>query len=74
MVPIVFEGLHLPRALRMDMVVDGCVIVEVKAVEALAPVHRAQVLTYLKLSGHRLGLLVNFNVPLIKYGIMRIAC
>jgi GxxExxY protein len=74
MVPIVFEGLHLPSALRMDMVVDSCVIVEVKAVEALAPVHRAQLLTYLKLSGYRLGLLINFNVPLIKHGIIRIAC
>jgi GxxExxY protein len=48
------------------------VIVELKAVEALCPVHTAQMLTYLKLSGHRLGLLINFNVPLIKHGIKRV--
>lgn len=51
----------------------GCVVVEVKAIDVVLPVHFAQVLTYLKLSGHRLGLLVNFNVPLIKQGIRRIA-
>jgi GxxExxY protein len=73
-VPLEFEGLHLPAALRVDMVVDQCLIIEVKAVEALLPVHRAQLLTYLKLSGYRLGLLINFNVPLIKNGITRIAC
>ena len=71
--PLQFEGLHLPGALRMDMVVEGCLIVEVKAAEVVLPVHRAQLLTYLKLSGHRLGLLINFNVPLIRDGITRIA-
>jgi GxxExxY protein len=71
--PLQFEGLHLPGALRMDMVVEGCLIVEVKAAEAVLPVHRAQLLTYLKLSGYRLGLLINFNVPLIRDGITRIA-
>ena len=73
-VPIEFEGLHLSGALRMDMLVDDCLIVEVKATDALLPVHKAQLMTYLKLSGHRLGLLINFNVPLIKYGITRVAC
>jgi GxxExxY protein len=73
MLPIEFEGLRLPSGLRIDMLVNYCVIVEIKAVEALLPVHRAQLLTYLKLSGHRVGLLINFNVPLIKDGIRRIA-
>jgi GxxExxY protein len=54
--------------------VNDCVVVEVKAAEAILPVHKAQLLTYLKLSGHRLGLLINFNVPLIRNGITRIAC
>jgi GxxExxY protein len=54
------------------MLVDGRIVVEVKAVETLLPVHKAQVLTYLKLTGHRLGFLVNFNVPVIKEGIHRI--
>jgi GxxExxY protein len=73
-VPIEFEGLRLPTGLRMDMVVDSRLIVEVKAVDVLLPVHKAQLLTYLKLSGHRLGLLINFNVPLIRNGITRVAC
>jgi len=72
-VPIEFEGLRLPTGLRMDMIVDSCLIVEVKAVDVLLPVHKAQLLTYLKLSGHRLGLLINFNVPLIRNGITRVA-
>jgi GxxExxY protein len=54
------------------MVVDECLIVEVKAVEVLLPVHRAQLLTYLRLSERRLGLLINFNVPVIKNGITRV--
>jgi len=56
----------------MDMVVDGLVVVEIKATERLLPVHEAQLLTYLKLSGHKLGLLINFNVTLIKLGIRRL--
>jgi len=56
------------------MLVDNCLIVEVKATDALLPVHKAQLLTYLKLTGYRLGLLINFNVPIIKNGITRIAC
>jgi len=55
----------------MDLVVGGLVVVEVKAVEKLAPVHEAQLVTYLKLSGYQLGLLINFNVVLLKYGIRR---
>lgn len=70
--PIEFEGLSLSSALRLDMVVSESVVVEVKAVEVVLPVHQAQLLTYLKLSGHRLGLLINFNVPLLKTGITRL--
>ena len=72
--PIEFEGLRINSGLRLDMVVDECLIVEVKAVEVLMPVHKAQLMTYLRLSGHRLGLLVNFNVDLIRHGISRVAC
>ncbi len=55
----------------MDMVAERLVIIEVKATEKTLPVHQAQLLTYLKLSGYRMGLLINFNVPLIKDGIRR---
>ena len=71
--PVFYDGIRMDAGLRLDLVVDDCVVVEIKAVEQLLPVHKAQVLTYLKLTGHRLGLLVNFNTPLIKYGIKRIA-
>jgi GxxExxY protein len=55
------------------MLVEDCVVVELKAVDTLLPVHQAQVLTYLRLTGHRLGLLINFNVPVIRQGVKRIA-
>ena len=70
--PIVYKGCKIDQGLRIDMVVEGCLIVEIKAVEQLAPVHRAQILTYLKLTGNNLGLLINFNTVLIKDGIKRI--
>jgi GxxExxY protein len=70
--PVVYDGIRLDAGLRLDMVVDACIIVEIKAVEHVLPVHKAQVLTYLKLTGHRLGLFINFNSPLIKHGIQRI--
>lgn len=70
--PVVYDGQQLDAGFRLDLLVEQCVIVELKAVEALLPVHKAQVLTYLKLSRHRLGLLINFNVPLIKDGIVRL--
>jgi len=70
--PIFYRGMRLDAALRMDLVVGHNVIVEVKSIETLAPVHTAQMLTYLRLSGMRLGLLINFNVPRIKDGIKRI--
>ena len=59
-------------AYRIDMVVDGLVVVEVKCVEKLAPIHRAQMLTYLRLTGCPLGLLINFNVPVLTQGIRRV--
>jgi GxxExxY protein len=69
----VYDNLRLDAGLRLNLVVEKRVIVELKAVEALLPVHKAQLLTYLKLSGYRLRLLVNFNSALIKPGIQRIA-
>ena len=70
--PIVYDGVTLEAGLRIDLLVAGCVIVESKAVERMIPVFEAQVLTYLRLTGHTLGLLINFNVPLIKDGIKRV--
>jgi GxxExxY protein len=72
--PIDFEGLRVSSGLRLDMLVNDCVVVEIKAASVLLPVHKAQLLTYLKLSGHRVGLLINFNVPVIKNGITRVVC
>jgi GxxExxY protein len=71
--PIVYDGTKLDAELRIDLVVNGLIIVEVKSVEALLPIHQSQLLTYLKLSGRRLGFLINFNVPLLKDGIRRLA-
>jgi len=70
--PITYRSIRLEAQLRLDLVVGDCVVVEVKAIDTLAPVHTAQMLTYLKLSGMRLGLLINFNVGAIKDGIRRI--
>ena len=71
-IPIVYEGLSLDAGLRIDLLVEGQLIVELKAVLRMEPVFEAQLLTYLKLTGRRLGLLINFNVPLIKDGIKRV--
>ncbi|OUL36871.1 GxxExxY protein [Nostoc sp. T09] len=70
--PVVYDDICLDAGFRLDLLVEQCVVVELKAVEALHPVHKAQLLTYLKLSGYRIGLLLNFNVPLIKDGIQRL--
>jgi GxxExxY protein len=70
--PIVFEDIKVDSALRFDFLVEDRVVIELKAVEVILPVHEAQLLTYLKLSGHELGLLINFNVPILKKGIKRI--
>lgn len=69
---VIYDSVHLDAGLRLDFLISRSVVVELKAVETLLPVHKAQVLTYLKLTGHRLGLLINFNVPLIKDGIRRV--
>lgn len=71
--PLTYKNLALDAGLRLDLAVEDAVVVELKTVEAFLPVHTAQVLSYLKLSGHRLGLLINFNVPLIRDGIKRLA-
>jgi GxxExxY protein len=71
-VPVVYRNMRIDAGFRMDMVVGGLVVVEIKAVEGLLPIHHAQILTYLKLAGYRLGLLINFNVPLLKSGIRRV--
>jgi GxxExxY protein len=70
--PVVYEGLILDAAYRIDMVVGGKVVVELKAVEQLLPVHAAQVLSYLRLGGYRLGYVLNFNVIHMRDGIKRV--
>lgn len=72
-VPLVSDGAPIETGFRADLIVEDLVIVEIKSVEAVAPVHKKQLLTYLRLTGKRLGLLINFNVPLIKDGIKRVA-
>lgn len=71
-VPLVHENIKMDAGFRADVIIDNKVIVELKSIEMLAPVHYKQVQTYLKLSGCKLGLLINFNVNLIKDGIHRI--
>jgi GxxExxY protein len=70
--PVIYDNIRMDAGLRIDLLVEDNLIVELKAVEEMLPVHEAQVLTYLKLTGHRLALLINFNVPLIRDGIKRI--
>lgn len=70
--PVVWEHVHLEAGFRIDLLVENKVIVEIKSVEALAPVHRKQLLTYLRLADKRLGLLINFDTELIKNGIVRV--
>jgi GxxExxY protein len=71
-IPVVYETIHMEAGFRADLIVEWKVIVEIKSIEALAPVHKKQVLTYLRLADKRLGLLFNFNVDLLKNGIVRI--
>jgi GxxExxY protein len=72
-VPIVYQGTRIEMGFRADLIVEDKVIVEIKSVEGTAPVHKKQLLTYLRLAEKRLGLLINFNVALIKDGIARVA-
>lgn len=71
-VPVVYGAIRLEVGFRIDLLVAGCVVVEVKSVDGLLPVHTSQVLTYLRFSERRLGFLINFNVPLLRQGIRRI--
>jgi GxxExxY protein len=71
--PVVYEEIEIDAGYRLDLLINNLIIMELKAVEQLAPFHTAQLLTYLKLSGKSLGFLINFNTPLIKQGIKRIA-
>ena len=69
--PLVYDQVKLDCGYRIDLVVEGAVVVEVKSVDAVAPIHEAQVISYLKLSGCKVGLLINFNVLQLKDGIRR---
>jgi GxxExxY protein len=69
---VLYKGVELRSAVRLDLVVERAVVVEVKSVETIAPIHRAQLLTYLKLSNLPLGLLINFNAELLRRGLRRI--
>ncbi|WP_421772963.1 GxxExxY protein [Gracilimonas sp.] len=71
-VPLLYKDIYFDTAYRLDLLVNNRVIIEIKAVESLAPVHYSQLLTYLKLSNKKLGLLINFNVKLLKEGIHRV--
>jgi GxxExxY protein len=70
--PVAYKGVTLDCGYRLDFVVETVVVVELKAVESLQPIHEAQVLTYLKLGGWTVGLLINFNVPVLRDGIKRV--
>ena len=72
-IPVEYDHLHLDIGFRADLIIENKVIVELKSVETLLPVHKKQLLTYLKLTKFKLGLLANFNVDLMKDGIVRIA-
>lgn len=69
--PVEYKGVKLDCGYRLDLIVEGIVVVEIKAVSIIEPIHEAQLLTYLKLGGWKLGMLINFNVPILKDGIRR---
>ena len=69
--PVIYKGLEIDTGYRLDLLVENAIIIELKSVDQLMPIHQAQLLTYLKLSKKSLGFLINFNVPLIKQGIKR---
>lgn len=70
-IPLIYKGTKLECGFRLDLLVEGRVVVELKSVDGLGPIHEAIILTYLRLSGHSLGLLINFNVPVLKDGVRR---
>jgi GxxExxY protein len=72
-VPVIYKGLKLDCGYRVDLLVEDLVIVEIKSAESLAPVFAAQLLTYLRICQKRIGLLINFNVPVLRNGLKRVA-
>ncbi len=70
-VPVIYKDVHLECGYRIDFLIEGCVVLELKSVEGVAPVHEAQLLTYLSLGGWKVGLLINFNEVVLKQGIRR---
>lgn len=72
LMPVLYKGLKLDAGFRVDLIVESEIVIELKAVESIAPIHKAQLLTYLKLANKKLGLLINFNTPVIKDGIHRL--
>jgi len=70
-VPVVYKEVKLECGYRLDLLVEGRVVVELKSNEGLAPIHEAIILTYLRLSGHKIGLFINFNVTVLKDGVRR---
>jgi GxxExxY protein len=70
--PLQYDGVKIESAFRIDVIVDNCVIVELKALETILPVHRAQLLSYLRLGGFKLGFLLNFHVAHMKQGVVRL--
>jgi len=71
-IPVEYDGIIFDEGLRLDVIVEDLIICEIKAVDKINPVYEAQLLSYLRLTGKRIGFLINFNVPLIKNGIKRI--
>lgn len=71
-IPIIYKGIDTGKTLKLDLLVENDIILELKSVERIIPVYQAQLLTYLKLTNKRLGFLVNFNVSVIKHGIKRV--
>ena len=70
--PVLYDEIELNAGYRIDLLIENAVIIELKSVEEVTPVHKAQLMTYLKLSGHKLGILINFNVTDLKKGIKRV--
>ncbi|WP_254509445.1 GxxExxY protein [Anatilimnocola floriformis] len=70
--PVIYKGMHLDAGYRIDLLVENQVILELKSIEALAPIHFAQLLTYLRLTERRVGLLINFNMVVLKDGVKRL--
>jgi GxxExxY protein len=70
-IPVEYKGVKLDCGYRADLVVDGTILVEIKAIDSLLAIHEAQLLSYLKLGGWKVGLLINFNVELLKHGLLR---